>query len=115
MDERLDPIQIIARPGPAVAGYREQVFGVWLHVARKAGWHVEPVDAEVDWPAGECGVVDVEGLRYLIRVGQRSRGVALIVPDEHVGVHVADVLTGRRSYPTEPIFTLTVWAEPILS
>lgn len=58
---RPDPVQIIARPSILVAKHQEQVFGAWVHLARKAGWQVHTVDEEVDWPAGECGVVDVEG------------------------------------------------------
>ena len=115
MDERPDPIQIIVRPSDSVARYQEQVLGAWIHLARKAGWQVEALDDEVDRVAGECGVVDVEGLRYLIRLGLRGRSLMLIVPDEHVGAHVADMALGRRSFPSEPIFALTTWAEPVLA
>ena len=115
MDERSDPIQIIGRPGRDLADDQQQALGLWIHLARKAGWQVDALDVAVEWSAGECGVVDVEGLRYLIRVGLRSRSRAIIVPDEHVGTHVADMALGRRSFPSEPILAPTVWAEPVLS
>jgi len=115
MDERPDPIQIIARPDRSIAKVQQQAFGVWIHLARKAGWQVDALDDEVEWSVGECGVVDVEGLRYLIRVGLRSRSRAIVVPDEHVGTHIADMVLGRRSFPSEAVFALTVWAEPVLS
>jgi hypothetical protein len=114
MDQRPDPIQIIVRPSDSVAESQEQVFGAWIHLARKAGWQVEAVDDDVDWAAGHCGVVDIEGLRYLIRVGLRSRSTMIIIPDGHVGTHVADMTLGLRSFPSEPIFALTAWAEPVL-
>ena len=114
MDQRPDPIQIIGQPGDSVAKNREQVLGAWIHAARKAGWQVEPLNDEVDWPAGECGVVDIEGLRYLIRLGLRSRSHRVSFPDDHVGTHIAEMTLGRATYPTEPIFALTTWAEPLL-
>lgn len=112
MEERLDPVPIIARPSRAVAEDQEQVFGLWMHVARKAGWQVKPTHEPVNWSAGECGVVDIEGLRYLIRVGDRSRGRAAQAPDGHVGTYVAEaVVQGRTVF--FPVFVLTSWAEPI--
>ncbi|GLW29384.1 hypothetical protein [Actinoplanes regularis] len=115
MDQRPDPIQLIVRPSDSVAKHQQQVFGAWIHLARKAGWQVVPLNDEVDWLTGECGVVDVEGLRYLIRVGLRSRSRVMVVPDEHVGTHVADAALERRSFRSEPILALTAWAEPMLS
>jgi hypothetical protein len=98
MDERLDPIKIVARPSSAIAQDQQQAFGIWIHLARTAGWQVDALNETVKWSAGECGVVDVEGLRYLIRVGFRSRSRAVIVPDEHVGVHVSDLVTGAGRF-----------------
>jgi hypothetical protein len=115
VDQRLDPVQIIGRSSDSVAAEQVQVFGSWMHLARKAGWHVDALDDEVDWAAGECGVADVEGLRYLIRVGLRGRSRVIFVPDEHHGAHVAAATLGIESFPSEPIFALTVWAEPVLS
>ncbi|MEU4622089.1 hypothetical protein AB0G04_19255 [Actinoplanes sp. NPDC023801] len=114
MDQRPDPIQIIVRPSELVAKHQEQVFGAWVHRARKAGWRVDALDGDVDWLAGECGVVDVEGLRYLVRVGLRGRSRVMGVPDGHIGAHVADVVLGTRSFVSEPTFALTAWAEPVL-
>ena len=68
-----------ARPGPNPSS------DLSVHMAQKAGWQVEPVDEPVGWSAGECGLVDIEGLRYLVRVGLRSCGRAIAAPDEHVG------------------------------
>jgi hypothetical protein len=114
MDERLDPVQIIARPSRMIAQDQTQAFGVWMHAARKAGWQVDVADESVEWSAGECGVVEVEGLRYLVRVGLRGRGRAVTVPDGHVGSHVAQMAAGRGSFVSEAVFVLTVWAEPVL-
>ncbi|MEY9860054.1 putative cupin superfamily protein [Catenulispora sp. GAS73] len=114
MDERPDPIQIVARPSSAIAQDQKQAFGIWIPLAGKADWQVDALDEAVAWSAGECGVVDVEGLRYLIRAGLRSRSKAVIVPGDHVGVHVSDLVTGRRSFPAKPVFASTVWAEPLL-
>ncbi len=114
MDERLDPVQIIARPIRGMERDRAQVLGLWMHCARKAGWQVEPLDAPVDSAGGECGVVDVEGLCYLIRVGLRGRGRAVAAPEGHVGAFVANAVLEGRGLVSYPVFSLTVWAEPVL-
>ncbi|MGW6742984.1 hypothetical protein ACWGDX_20050 [Streptomyces sp. NPDC055025] len=114
MEQLLDPVQIITRPSQAVASDREQVLGFWIHTARKAGWQVEQVGEPTDWSAGECGVVEIEGLRYLIRVGPRSRGRAINVPDRHVGAFVANTVVQNQPVASYPVFTLTAWAEPIV-
>ncbi|WP_405724659.1 hypothetical protein OG607_19430 [Streptomyces sp. NBC_01537] len=114
MEERVDPIQIIARPASWLAEDQVQALGVWMHHARKAGWQVEELAEPVDWSAGECGVVEIEGLRYLVRVGLRGRGRAIVAPDEHVGAFVADAVLNRRAMESYPVFVSTVWAEPIL-
>lgn len=88
MDERMDPVQIITRPSDYIANNAVQVVGAWMAWATKAGWNVVQVDVPVDLEAGERGVVEIEGLRYLIRVGLRGRTRMVIVPDEHVAAHV---------------------------
>ncbi|MBT2392582.1 hypothetical protein J7E87_24915 [Streptomyces sp. ISL-1] len=115
MEERLDPVQIIALPSDNVTEDQVQALGVWMHYARKAGWHVEGLSDSVDRSAGECGVVEIEGLRYLVRVGPRGRGRAIIAPDEHIGACVADAVLNRRAVTSHSVFVSTVWAEPILS
>lgn len=114
MEERPDPVQIIARPDEWIAEDRTQALGLWTHLARKAGWQVEPVDEPVDWPAGECGLVDIEGLRYMVRVGLRSRGRAIAAPDEHVGAFAAALVTRGGPVTTFPVLQPTLWAEPVL-
>jgi hypothetical protein len=114
MDERLDPVQIITRPGMGIANNPVQVVGAWMDRAKKAGWDVVQLDAAVDHEAGERGVVEIEGLRYLIRVGLRGRTREVIVSDEHVATHAVDLITGRAGFPSRSEFGLTAWAEPIL-
>jgi len=103
MDERLDPIQIIAKVGTSWAAEKpERAIQVWIHLAGKAGWEVSRVEGTpVDHDAGECGIVDVEGLRYLVR---QSRRVRRILVDDAGGK-----VTQR------PIFGFAAWAEPVLS
>jgi hypothetical protein len=115
MDERPDPVQIIIRPSGHVANDAVQVVGAWIAQARKAGWAVDQAEEPVDLASGARGIVEIEGLRYVIRVGRRSRTREFVVPDEHVGAHVADMVTGRRSFPSRPAFGMTAWAEPLLS
>ncbi|MEY9969049.1 hypothetical protein ABIA33_007136 [Streptacidiphilus sp. MAP12-16] len=103
MDERTDPIQIIARVGTSwAADEPERAIQVWMHLAGKAGWEVSRVeDAPVDVGAGECGIVDVEGLPYLVR---QSRRVRRTLFDDSGGK-----LTKRS------IFGFAAWVEPVLS
>lgn len=115
MEERMDPVQIITRPSGGMAKNAVQVVGAWMAQTRKAGWHVVQVDAPVDLDAGERGVVEIEGLRYLIRVGPRGRTCDFIAPDEHVAAHAVEMVMGRANYPSQPAFGLTAWAKPILS
>lgn len=79
IDGRPDPVQIIAGVGTSWAAEEpERAVQVWMHLAAKAGWDVSRVDeASVDLDAGECGVVDVEGLRYLVRRGAKGASDAL--------------------------------------
>src|SRR5579872_985150 len=106
MDRRTDPIQIITRPGMHIAKRAVQVVGAWAAQARRAGWEVVHLNVPVDIEAGERGVVEIEGLRYLIRVGHRARTREITVPDEHAATHAVDMLTGRASYPSRPAFGL---------
>ncbi|HEX7162634.1 MAG TPA: hypothetical protein VF223_15535 [Trebonia sp.] len=115
MDDRLDPVQIIIRPSRDVAGNPVQVVGAWIAQARRAGWAADQTDEPVDLASGARGIVEIEGLRYVIRVGRRSRSREVIVPDEHLAAHAAELVTGRRSFPSRPMFGMTAWAEPLLS
>ncbi len=103
MDERPDPIQIIAKVGSSWAAEEpERAIQVWMHLAGKASWEVSRVEvASVDHDAGECGIVDVEGLRYLVR---QSRRVRRTLVDDAGGK-----LTKR------PVFGFAAWVEPVLS
>ncbi|QMU73227.1 hypothetical protein [Streptacidiphilus sp. P02-A3a] len=73
-----------------------------MHLATKAGWDVSRVDdSPVDLDAGECGIVDVEGLQYLVRQGRRVRRT------------LYDDVGGS---PTQrPILGFAAWADPVLS
>ncbi|MGV9702016.1 hypothetical protein [Streptomyces sp. NPDC003483] len=103
VDERPDPVQIIARVGTGFSPEQpERAIQVWMHLAAKAGWDVSRVDeVSVDLDSGECGIVDVEGLRYLVRRGRRVRGT------------LYDDSGGRLD--KRPIFGFAAWAEPVLS
>ncbi|MER5480399.1 hypothetical protein ABT026_26020 [Streptomyces sp. NPDC002734] len=114
MEHRPDPIQIITRPSTSVAQDRIQALGAWMDAARHAGWRVDPLDEPVDWPAGECGLVDIEGLRYLLRVGLRGRTRAMLLPAAHADRAVARPLAGDTASATRPVLQLTTWAEPLL-
>ncbi|MFD4542013.1 hypothetical protein [Streptomyces bauhiniae] len=102
-DVRPDPVQIVAKVGSSFrAADPERAFEVWVHLASKAGWQVSPVEGvSVDLGAGDCGVVDIEGLRYLVRQSRRVRRA------------LVDDVTGG---PAErPVFAFAAWAEPVLS
>ncbi|WP_327068111.1 hypothetical protein [Kitasatospora sp. NBC_01302] len=103
MDERPDPVQIIARVGTSFrAAEPERAIEVWVHLAGQAGWQVNRIDgAAVDLDAGECGVVEVEGLRYLVRQDRRVRRTLF------------DDSGGRLTQ--RPVFSFAAWAEPVLS
>ena len=103
VDERPDPVQIVAKVGSSFrAAHPERAFEVWVYLASKAGWQVSPVEGVfLDLGAGECGVVDIEGLRYLVRQSRRVRRT--LVDDDTGG-------------PAErPVFGFAAWAEPVLS
>jgi len=103
MDKRTDPVEIIARVG-GVTPYsdRERAFGTWVHLASKAGWHVVEADGfAADGDRGEIGAVDVEGVRYVIRLGPRVRRLLYDVVDRHM--EKRDVLA------------VAAWAEPVVT
>lgn len=103
MDERTDPVEIIARVG-GVSPYRdhERALGVWVHLATKAGWQVVQVDGfTVDVDRGEIGAVDVEGLRYVIRIGPRVRRLLYEVVDGHM--------------VKRDVLAVAAWAEPAVT
>ncbi|MEU9406282.1 hypothetical protein AB0E08_11325 [Streptomyces sp. NPDC048281] len=106
MDKRTDPAEIIARVG-GVTPYsdRERAFGAfgnWVYLASRAGWQVVEADRFVaDTDRGEIGAVDVEGVRYVIRLGPRVRRLLYDVVDGHM--EKRDVLA------------VAAWAEPVVT
>ncbi|MFB7675820.1 hypothetical protein ACFC26_30880 [Kitasatospora purpeofusca] len=99
LDERTDPVQIIAKVGNFAS--RERAVEVWMHLAAKAGWQVAPASAAPQDPAGgDCGTVEVEGLRYRIRLTPRVR--TSLADDE------GGTLTWRA------VLSHAAWAEPVL-
>jgi hypothetical protein len=103
VDVRPDPVQIVAKVGSSFTpADPERAFEVWVYLASKAGWQVSPVEGvSVDLGAGECGVVDIEGLRYLVRQSRRVRRT------------LVDDASGRPAQ--RPVFGFAAWAEPLLS
>ncbi|MEV5752123.1 hypothetical protein AB0L00_30260 [Actinoallomurus sp. NPDC052308] len=75
-DDRLDPVQIIARVGGVIPEFsdRERALEVWIHLARKAGWDIAEVPFESE-EIGEdvLGLILIEGIQYRIRYGLRVR------------------------------------------
>jgi hypothetical protein len=103
MDERTDPIEIVARVGGVVPFTdRERALGVWMHLATKAGWQVTSVSGpDQVGDSGTCGVVDVEGIQYLILLGPRVRRA------------LVEVIEGRMTQ--RPVLGFAAWAEPVLA
>ncbi|WP_394618343.1 hypothetical protein JNUCC0626_04380 [Lentzea sp. JNUCC 0626] len=96
MDERTDPTLIIAQPG-GLAPPRQRIVEVWAHLAAKAGWQVEPVaDFELTTKQ-DCGAVDVEGLRYVVKYGPRLR---------------EPLYEGNSE---RPVFAPAAWVEPLVA
>ena len=103
MDKRTDPVEIIARVG-GVTPYsdRERAFGTWLHLASKAGWQVAEAEGfAADSDRGEIGAVDVEGVRYVIRLGPRVRRL------------LYEVVDGRMV--SRDVLAVAAWAEPVVT
>ncbi|MEE1823714.1 hypothetical protein PUR61_16165 [Streptomyces sp. BE20] len=99
LDERTDPAQIIAWVGNFAS--RERAVDVWMHLATKAGWQVATASTAPEDPDnGNCGIVEVEGLRYRIRLTPRVR--TDLADDEGC------TLTWR------PVLSHAEWAEPVL-
>jgi hypothetical protein len=88
---RVDPVEILAKVSEENG--KQRAFEVWQHKATKAGWPVTVESASVEQPGPECGIVEIEGLRYTIRHEPRVRQ--------------------RVAGAWE--FTHAAWAEPVLS
>ncbi|MDX3314187.1 hypothetical protein P1S61_35025 [Streptomyces sp. ME08-AFT2] len=99
IDNRIDPVGIIARVGDFTS--QEQALKDWVRLAKKAQWQVELVDEfPLDAEAGDCGAVEVEGLRYLIHL------------TPHVRMLLVDDTDGKVT--KRPVFSHAAWAEPIV-
>ncbi|MEV6683552.1 hypothetical protein AB0N09_42945 [Streptomyces erythrochromogenes] len=99
IDDRGDPAQIIARVGDFADS--ERALEVWMYLATKAGWTVSLIpDVVLDADAGDCGVVEVEGLRHRIRLTPQVRTT------------LVDGAGGRMSQ--RPVFRHAAWADPLL-
>ncbi|WP_266941166.1 hypothetical protein [Streptomyces sp. NBC_01408] len=72
-----------------------------MYLATKAGWTVSVApDAALDVDAGDCGVVEVEGLRCRIHLTPRVRTT------------LVDDVGGRMSQ--RPAFAHAAWVDPLL-
>ncbi|MCW3818050.1 hypothetical protein ONA91_26735 [Micromonospora sp. DR5-3] len=114
MDNRTDPIEIIARVSEQDG--KQRAFEVWCYKAGKEGWAVTVESSSVDEPGDECGVVDVEGLRYRIRHARRIRQRVAIVPaGRHLIAAAVDLSLGRSDEVTWMWeFGHAAWAEPVI-
>ncbi|MBC6469293.1 hypothetical protein [Actinomadura alba] len=114
MDTRTDPVEIIARVGERDG--RQRAFDVWVHKAMKAGWAVAVESTSLDRPGTECGVVEIEGLRYRIHHGKRVRGTVAIVPaGQHLIAATVKLTMGESdgvSFTSE--FVHAAWVEPLV-
>jgi hypothetical protein len=115
VDDRIDPIEIVARVGSHDG--RERAFGVWVHKATKAGWAVSVVSSSFDQPGTECGVVDIEGLPYRVHHSPRVRHrVGIVAQGRHLIAAALDMATGEQDGITWTWeFAYAAWAEPILA
>lgn len=68
---RIDPVEILAKVSEDNG--KQRAFEVWQHKAVKAGWAVTVESTSLDGPGPECGVVEIEGLRYRIQHSKRVR------------------------------------------
>jgi hypothetical protein len=114
VDERADPVEIIARVDERDG--RERAFGVWVHKATKAGWAVTVVATSFDRPGTECGIVDIEGLSYRVHHGHRVRKrVGIVAPGRHLIAAAVDLATGDEDGVTWTWeLSHAAWAEPVL-
>jgi hypothetical protein len=114
MDKRTDPVEILARVDERDG--RQRAFDVWVDKARKAGWEVAVESTSTDDPGPECGVVEIEGLRYRILHAKRVRHrVAIVPPGRHLIAAAVDLSLGRADgvvWAWE--FGHAAWAEPIV-
>ncbi|MEU8165508.1 hypothetical protein AB0B97_03235 [Micromonospora sp. NPDC049004] len=114
MDNRTDPIEIIARVSENDG--KQRAFEVWLYKAQKEGWPVTVDSTAVDQPGDGCGVVDIEGLKYRIRHAKRVRQRVAIVPaGRHLIAAAANLTTGDSDGITWTWeFGHAAWAEPMI-
>ncbi|MFG3690772.1 hypothetical protein [Micromonospora sp. NPDC047740] len=114
MDNRTDPVEIIARVDERDG--KQRAFEVWLYKAHKEGWSVTVESTSLDQPGEECGVVDIECLKYRIRHAKRVRGrVAIVPPGQHLIAATVKLTMGESdgvSWTSE--FMHAAWAEPII-
>lgn len=112
MDDRTDPIEIIAR----VSDGKQRALEVWLYKAGKEGWSVTVESTSTDRPGDQCAVVDIEGLRYQICYGKRVRRRMGVLPaGQHVIEAAVKVSMGESTGVTwTTTFALAAWAEPII-
>jgi hypothetical protein len=115
VDSRPDPVEILARVSERDG--KQRAFDVWVDKAGKAGWDVAVESTVTDRPGTECGVVDIEGLRYRIHHGKRVRTrVAQGPPGEHAIALAVRISMGRADdvrWGWE--FSHAAWAEPVVS
>ena len=116
MDKRTDPIEIIARVDEHDG--RERAFEVWVHKAMKAGWSVTVESTSSDVSGSECGVVEIEGLRYRIHHAKRLRQPVAIVPaGKHLIAAAVEMSMGKVD--DDVVWTWefrhAAWAEPIVA
>jgi hypothetical protein len=114
MDNRTDPVEIIARVSERDG--KQRAFDVWCHKASKAGWSVTVESTSANQPGDECGVVDIEGLRYRVRHAKRVRQRVGIVP---AGQHVVAAAVAVSMGDSDGIawtweFKHAAWAEPVV-
>ncbi|MEV0900750.1 hypothetical protein [Actinoplanes sp. NPDC049802] len=116
MDERTDPVEILAHVGERDG--RARAFEVWCYRAQKAGWEVDVESTSFEDDGDVCGIVHIEGLRYRIRHSPRVRRQVYHVDSAQHPIAVAVAMTaggeieGRVTHGVE--FTHAAWAEPIL-
>jgi hypothetical protein len=116
-DDRVDPVEILARVGGVSAENPERAYQVWVHKARKAGWTVVEEPGYHDATEGTlCGTVSIEGLRYRVHYGLRVRSM-LVELTESSTAHVIEqavAVVGGAPVRRFPIFAHAAWVEPDL-
>jgi hypothetical protein len=114
MDTRTDPVEIVARVGEHDG--RQRAFDVWVHKAMMAGWSVTVESTSLDRPGAECGVVEIEGLRYRVHHSKRVRQRVAIVPSgQHLIAAAVKLSVGDSDRVTGTWeFAHAAWAEPVV-